>query len=117
MEIIPSNTFLKSSIFVTLLLCSSTSLADTALSLSGPSQAIAGDTVVLNGTLFSPGASYTLETVVNNKRSNEVVTAGNDGSLQYQLITSYVGAHHLSVLDSQNNVVATLVVNVHKAGE
>lgn len=117
MENLLLNTFLRSALFGTVILFSSLSVAGSALTLSGPSQAVAGDTVLMSGTAFSAAASYTVETIINNQRSHEVVNTDNSGRLQYQLVTTSVGTYQLNVRDSDNNLVATSMVVVRTAGE
>ncbi len=85
-------------------------------SISGPSQAQAGETVVLNGMHFSPGATFTVNTQRGDVSSNELVTADADGKLQYQLYTSAPGKYLLKVKSDSGKVVATTMVTVHAVG-
>lgn len=84
--------------------------------LSGPSQAVAGDLVTLNGQHFVAGATFTVKTVVGSRSSQELVTAASDGSISYQLVTSSAGKYQIQIRDSDNQLIATSFVLVHPAG-
>ena len=99
-----------------MLLFSALAVAVPKAVLSGPSQAVAGDMVTLSGKHFTAGATFTVKTLVGKRSSQEVVTAGSDGSLSYQLVTGNAGTYQLQVRDSRNRLVATSVVMVHPAG-
>lgn len=99
-----------------MLLISSNVIAAAKAMLSGPSQAVAGDLITLNGQHFVAGATFTVKTEVGSYSSQELVTAANDGSLSYQLVTSSAGKYEVQVRDSDNQLIATSFVLVHPAG-
>lgn len=84
--------------------------------LSGPSQAVAGDSVVLHGKHFTAGNTFTVSIRRGDQLSEELVTADGNGSLQYQLHTAGPGKYQLQVRDSNNKVVASTMVTVHATG-
>lgn len=84
--------------------------------LAGPSHAVAGDMVMLQGQHFTAGASYTIKTTVGKNSSQEPVTADSHGNLSYQLVTAAAGKYQLQVRDSRNRLVATSIVLVQPAG-
>ncbi|WP_215395974.1 hypothetical protein [Rheinheimera oceanensis] len=102
---------------VSILFVSSTVMAAAKPVLYGPSQAVVGDLVQLNGQHFAAGASFTVKTTVGKKTTQELVSSGSDGSLSYQLVTSSAGKYQLQVRDSSNRLIATSIVLVHPAGE
>ena len=84
--------------------------------LSGPSQAVAGDLVILNGQHFEAGATFTVKTIRGSDSSEELVTADHDGSIAFQLVTASPGQYQVQVQDSDKQVIATSLVLVHPAG-
>ncbi|MBU1310720.1 MAG: hypothetical protein KKE30_14460 [Gammaproteobacteria bacterium] len=100
-----------------MLLVTANALAAAKAALSGPSQAVAGDLVTLNGQHFEAGATFTVITIRGSNSSEELVTAANDGSLSYQLVTASPGKYEVRVHDSENQLVVTSFVLVHPAGD
>jgi len=69
-------------------------LAEAKAVLSGPSHAVAGDIVTLQGQHFSAGESYSIKTIMGKKTSQQLVTADQSGSLSFQLVTGSFGKPH-----------------------
>ena len=100
-----------------MLLVTTNALAAAKAALSGPSQAVAGDLVTLNGQHFEAGATFTVITIRDSKSSEQLVTAANDGSLSYHLVTASPGKYEIRVHDSNNQLVVTSFVLVHPTGD
>jgi hypothetical protein len=84
--------------------------------LFGPSHAMAGDLVQIHGKHFTAGGSFVVKTTVGKKTTQELLSAGSDGSLSYQLVTASAGNYKLQVRDSSNRLIATSMVLVHPVG-
>ncbi|KKO46302.1 hypothetical protein WG68_05895 [Arsukibacterium ikkense] len=97
-------------------LCSAALAATPKAVLSGPSQASAGDVVMLTGMHFTAGDTYTVKTVVGKRSSQELVVADSDGGLSYQLVTSVAGTYQLQIRDNRNRLITTSLVSVNRAG-
>lgn len=115
------NLFLKKLLCSTSLaacvLLSFISFAAPPLALSGPSQAVAGDTVTLSGARFGAGTSYKVQITIDNHSTDDSVTADANGHLHYQLVTSSAGAYRVFILDADNKLIASSMVIVRAEGE
>lgn len=87
------------------------------LTLSGPSQAVAGDTVTLSGAQFDAGTSYKVQIEINNQSTEDLVTADAGGNLHYPLVTSSAGTYRVFILDADNKLVASSMVMVRTEGD
>ncbi|SEA30686.1 hypothetical protein [Alkalimonas amylolytica] len=89
----------------------------TTPSLSGPSQAVAGDIVQLKGHHLPLNSSLRIEVHSDDSSHSELIEVGADGSTNFQLYTSVEGTYRVLMFDEQHQLITSTLVLVRPAGD
>lgn len=89
----------------------------TTPTLSGPSQAVAGDIVQLQGHHLPVNSSLRIDVQSDDGAHSELIEVGADGSTSFQLYTSVAGTYRVLMFDEQQQLITSTLVLVRPAGD